>query len=1011
MFKDDILKKSFWFTKVKPKKSGHWPFGTQRYIEDLSQVIPDNYYGDDFANARLATNEEFVNTIGDATLYRLLSNGSIGAGDRASFALVTHGYNTNAILGKLRNSEINQSVYLPKLRRAPGLNLPILEHKAQLANDEPPVTVVDFIRLLRAERYTKHPEIVSNFRTPARLDYALGFKSPVMENGRVISGVPSSLNEDDNFEKLLQNISDKVGIDFRADETLGPKEMKLTAKRFFGGLDTVKRTLSPSNRGINPTGWPKRYTLSYPQENGFVDTVYGIIKCLSAIQVSRLADMSRETMVKNPTATNLPSLDLFDAKRTRIVGAASCLVASDVCHMLGLESSFAQLLSDTFKLEACQELRMIGVENYNNPNIMPLIADYHAIAVNNFATDFQVKMEDYAKSRGISSHDAINFASLLYKCDVQPKPVSEAALAEIEAFERGMRDFIDKVHEDPEDHEDEEDMPLEDILAKFFEQEAFNTNYYDPSEREDVPQTEEEEDKPSEESNTMSDEELAEVLSSFFDNPAFERTLGEDVMEESEETEEQHHDEEPAVDEKMMREILSHYFNQDEFKTKYQEDNATLSDAEKQRIFAPFFNNEEFNTKLQESSLSDADKQKVYATFFNQDEFKQKFEEQKLSDADKQKSFAPFFNKEEFKQHYVEQQLTDADKQKVYAPFFNQEGFSRDLPKESSNDADVSQSLAYFFKDKEENNSKPSENSSSKAQKNLDDFGLENENNENNEDREQNADREEKPEQTSSAKAGSPESKSKAKQKPIIKVKEPQVLHPGELPEGKLPKYRTNAGRECRDFLYEIVMEYSMDHLNATADCAKKIKATKDEKELEELKELEAENKGKSSVGSVAGAMMYALAKNRAQTTDYNAKNFPRESVAVSEIDRLTHHIIEEVKEFARLNPETVKGDNISVKKINQYFEALGNNALGDSPKVTRIQKIEKGREILRLSLKDSVYDILDSVSLPETGESAEISRLRSEALGHTAGTQVNNIDQSVEQDEGIVQGAMERGN
>ena len=1092
MFKDDIKKKAFWFVRAQVKKEGIWPFRTKRYVEDLSRVITDDFYGDAFSVAKLDTAEQIAGALGTDLLRDRLASGAIAADMRESYSLLAHGFNTNAILGKVRNSQINQAVYKPKLANFPDMDTPILDHNARVANDEPVVTIPEFMRLITAERSINNPRILElNMRKPM-IDPAIGYGTPLLENSIPLRMYTAEFDDNNSqFDTIMSRISNQVGIDIRADSNLGEKEIKLTPKRFFGPLDTIKRVISRRGEGMNATGWPKRFTLSYPADNTNTEKLYAVLKCLSAIQVGNLAEMSRQSMEAYPTATNLPSLEAFDFDRGRLTSAASCLVASDLCFMLRLPTEQARLMSDTFKLEAYEHLMQI--RDKDNQNYMSLIADYHAIAINNYAKDFGISIEDYAKSKGIEGDQALNIHALIYANNVKITPREMPQDDTYERLSEALKYFFDQAHameqeagrtgEDTEEQEEveEEEINMEDILTEFFSQEAFQQHFMesqpqqeeekDPNEETIDPNEEKPEEEREPETQPLSDEELAQIFGDFFGGKAYQQTYQQDKEEE----------------ERMLREVFSRYFNQDEFKQHYE--TTELTDAEKQAIFAPFFNQPEFKQEfVKEPELTDSQKQAAFAPFFNQEEFKTVYEQTvgmteeemaevfgeffartafdrkvvaepkdnykemqatlapffnqdefkpeyknesmtdsqrkaafapffnqdefdralpqqvPVSDTDKMQAFAPFFNQDEFKQEYKkEAELTDSEKMSKFAPFFNQDEFKTPLEKEGASEQEVAQSLDYFFNGKED---EPQPREKKYKNSRLDDFdestaGQTEPSQEEQPQEEEPVSKKDESGRTASnatndgqnggtgVTAGEDNSQegdkcfkktNKPKKiKPILKVTKPERLSPGQLPEGKLPKYRTNAGRECREFLYELVMEYSMEQLKETAGFAKAIKSTKDKEQKQELMEHEAEAKGKSSVGSVAGAILYSVARNTSLAADYNAKNFPRESEAVRKIDRLTHHIIEEVKQFARENPDEIKGDNVSVKKINQYFETLG--ALDTTEKASRAQRIVAGREIVKETLRDVVYDILNGVTLPSgDGESKDVADLRDKA-------------------------------
>ncbi len=403
-FQDDIRKKVFWFTRAK-LKTGRWPFSAGYMVEDLTRVIPADFYGGSFESAKLSTRANFEQAFNNPSLLAALDARTISSPEREAYALISHGYNSNALLGKIRNAEVKQAVYGIKLHsKAASLDTPFMDAWARISNDEPAVSVNEFINVLRAERNLKHPENFDQRTRPARIDSRLGFGVPVLENGLPLRLSTQDFDSnDEQFNAVMNRISNQIGIELVGRENIEAGKIDIKPKRFFGALDTIKSRLSPYRNGINPTGWPKRFKLEYPSQ-GVTNTekLYGVIKCLSGLQMGQLSNIAESVILANPTATNLPSSDTFNKNRGRLSSAAACLVASDVCMMIGLPTKQARLMSETFKLEAQQNLQLVTEDGRQNKNFMAIVANMYAVGINNFAYDLNPSLEEYAENRGIS---------------------------------------------------------------------------------------------------------------------------------------------------------------------------------------------------------------------------------------------------------------------------------------------------------------------------------------------------------------------------------------------------------------------------------------------------------------------------------------------------------------------------------------------------------------------------------------------------------------------------------
>ena len=190
---------------------------------------------------------------------------------------------------------------------------------------------------------------------------------------------------------------------------------------------------------------------------------------------------------------------------------------------------------------------------------------------------------------------------------------------------------------------------------------------------------------------------------------------------------------------------------------------------------------------------------------------------------------------------------------------------------------------------------------------------------------------------------------------------------------------KTDAASKCRGVLYELVMEYSADKMAMCTQSAKELKTCKDPEYRAKLAQMQNYNKERASIAAVATVMMYPSVSGK-QDPRYNKQSFPEESRAVQEIDKYTSYIMHRVKEFITVNQGNLKGDKITVAKLNKMLETVGEHELAwQSGKITKAQKIERGRELLKDTLRDTVYAILDDVELVD--ETKEAKDLRENAL------------------------------
>ncbi len=422
-YQEKILNKNFWLFPV------HWQFNIDN---DMSSAIPTDYYGGAFESAKWSTSEDFQKTFQNMALLDAIDRRvSKGLGEYHAFSLLAHGYNSNAILGKVFNSEFKQAVFSAKSNNSPNVDTPFIDAWAEITANEAPLSVNEFITVLSAERKIKHPNTLNLESNPGVVEN-LGLRAPMLEDMQSLETQPDVLqfNEDhDKFNIIMKNLSNKSGIEFVENKNLQYGQVCWRKKRFFGALDKIKNFVSPSNTSLKVGGWPKQFKLEYPQEVTHTQQLYSVIKCMCGYPVSLVSNTVDKAIVINKFAPNLPSLENFAGNRVWLYNAAGCLVASDVCLMIGLPPETAKMMSDTFRYEAMLELESMSEDAKMDKNYMPILAQLHAICMKEMCHRFDPTMSEYAENRDISIEELAqrfrgktNILGVLYASKVPINP-------------------------------------------------------------------------------------------------------------------------------------------------------------------------------------------------------------------------------------------------------------------------------------------------------------------------------------------------------------------------------------------------------------------------------------------------------------------------------------------------------------------------------------------------------------------------------------------------------------
>ena len=409
--RSELGKKAFWFSKKKYFNRGlldFFPNSKGRYVENLAGVIGTDYYGEKFAEAQTVVN--FDGSFEDAQVRNYANN----TRERVPFSLLANGYNSKALLGKLRDMELNQSATKARIESITGRNLdtPYTDEWALLSLEEPVITPDEFKKVASAEMFIQNPVIAEvSDKSPFEFDSsdtsATSFAPPKIGSLN-INRLPHMTNIE-NFDRVVKRVADGAGIDIIASD-IKKDGVEVTKRKFYSSLRTIKNFVKKStNRRVS--GLPNNYVLKYSNANTQSEQLYMVLKSVSELSVRPNIERTAELC---GTASNLPSKEEFETHRNAIERASACLVASDVVRMLELSKDDAQVFSDFFTVEA---IRNISTLPRDSETIMPLIADYYAESINSFAQDFNLSIADLATAKGVPANvagQAVNLGAILY---------------------------------------------------------------------------------------------------------------------------------------------------------------------------------------------------------------------------------------------------------------------------------------------------------------------------------------------------------------------------------------------------------------------------------------------------------------------------------------------------------------------------------------------------------------------------------------------------------------------
>lgn len=408
--RDELNKQVFWFTDETSGKHmvDRWPFGHGKYVENLTNVIDDKFYGVDFDSAKRVYNFEGV--FGKDSNFEtvFLANNVLENEDIwTSASLLANGFNSKSVLGKMRDMELNKSATQKRLNTISGRKnyAPNTDDWAELALNEDSMSVYDYQCLLSTELCAKNPVLLES----RWLDQEVpsDYTPPVLGEKQLKDFPHMAVIE--NFDDVMRSVAKHTNINIKISDNVEAGQVALYKKRFFSSLRGIKNYAKKAGNA-RASGVRANYTMAVSSKNTQGEQIYMTLKALSEVSVKHFIDLTEQAIAKG--AENLPSAEQFNQDKDSIARIASCLIASDMCYMFNLEKDDADVLSNAFMVEALLNFGNLTVSE-DNKQYMPLIADYYAESINSFAQDFQVSLTSFAESKGVDV-DATNIGNILY---------------------------------------------------------------------------------------------------------------------------------------------------------------------------------------------------------------------------------------------------------------------------------------------------------------------------------------------------------------------------------------------------------------------------------------------------------------------------------------------------------------------------------------------------------------------------------------------------------------------
>ncbi len=439
-----ILKnKRFWFSHKLPVNTGKyfaWPMYYGPHKENLASVQSDSWYNQKFLN--LKSKKKFSSKDFGSDVVGWYANGvySTSGASAPNFkeaaSLVSNGFTSGVMLGKLRATELTLSAARNRFNTRIFVDLDKkksenIANMAEICLSEPVCSVADFSNLLKFEVLARNPALLRHEVRGEDIfayDKNANFSPSSIANKLYLKQTRVSV---DTFKSVISELGKKLGISMYENKRLSGGTVEIYPFKRFAATRQAIRNFKDKLLHRRPEAIGKGlYQLEYPSlgansatkdaEMVRTEQLYTILKALATKSVEDYLAKTRlmivDCCVRGKKVDNLPTIEDFDNNKQYLKKASACLIASELSLMaLGkADINAANMMRDCFKIEAGQNLSKLYGES--KATFMPLIADYYAESVNNFSKDFNVDVAEFAKMKGIelSGEQVENISNALY---------------------------------------------------------------------------------------------------------------------------------------------------------------------------------------------------------------------------------------------------------------------------------------------------------------------------------------------------------------------------------------------------------------------------------------------------------------------------------------------------------------------------------------------------------------------------------------------------------------------
>jgi len=444
---------------IGPKLYSHRNKNLRDFVDDMSEEME---FGKDTDEGKKLTHI-FKDVYNRETILKYLNEGKNDPG-RMSFAgclsLVDNGVTFDRLLGKEFDNDLNREAMkdmaLKWYQTFGGANYQALNARtneakwAILSNREPRLTPAEAIRFLQVERITSDPVLVNLLMTQKEIkDAGLIFNDnnppePIMftdsgmplydmsvaypmgtkiaKNGviKYIPNIPSyakgcSINDFtnmqvvENLETFVEELQIATKTKVIIDTTLEKNEAVVTKNNLRSRgrrlQDYISRALGGTGHSVSDS-----LTLNISNKNNEAERAYLVTKNLCKMSIENYLDETEKLVLSG--ATNLPDITNFRKERDNLSNITACLIASHVVKMGNLKLNDQAVLSNIFKVEACQGLEQVA--DKTNTWTMPLISSLFGMSLSKFASDLNINLENYAVNEDVETANMDSLVKILY---------------------------------------------------------------------------------------------------------------------------------------------------------------------------------------------------------------------------------------------------------------------------------------------------------------------------------------------------------------------------------------------------------------------------------------------------------------------------------------------------------------------------------------------------------------------------------------------------------------------